>query len=221
MGAGAAELSPGHVERALDARAEGDRAVLVHRRKSLACRVRARVATHSARGIAVLALCSRRPARRARDFRYASCGRRYRADGPRGAADAAPTPIRSPPGTCSARRGRSRFSPRWHRRSPIACGSATAAFFPVQRMPARRRSRPAARSARRARPGSISGSSIDHAVAADGRRYADLDTAFVYREKLVAGCTCNGRTRSGWSMHRRQRPIRPCGPATSLRPTAA
>ena len=27
----------------------------------------------------------------------------------------------------------------------------------------------------------------------DGSRYADLDNAFVYRKKLVAGCTCNGR----------------------------
>ncbi len=34
---------------------------------------------------------------------------------------------------------------------------------------------------------------IDHAVAADGSRYADLDNAFLYRQQLVAGCTCNGR----------------------------
>ena len=38
-----------------------------------------------------------------------------------------------------------------------------------------------------------SGGGIDHAVAADGSRYADLDNAFVYRKQLVAGCTCNGR----------------------------
>ena len=38
-----------------------------------------------------------------------------------------------------------------------------------------------------------SGGSIDHAVAADGSRYADLDTAFLYRKQLVAGSTCNGR----------------------------
>jgi hypothetical protein len=41
------------------------------------------------------------------------------------------------------------------------------------------------------------GSSIDHAVAADGRRYSELGTAFVYREKIVAGCTCNGRDAFG------------------------
>jgi Protein of unknown function (DUF2865) len=33
---------------------------------------------------------------------------------------------------------------------------------------------------------------IDTAVAADGSRYRDLDHAFLYRQQLVAGCTCNG-----------------------------
>jgi hypothetical protein len=42
-----------------------------------------------------------------------------------------------------------------------------------------------------------SGSGIDNAVASDGSRYADLDTAFLYRKELVAGSTCNGRDRFG------------------------
>jgi Protein of unknown function (DUF2865) len=42
-----------------------------------------------------------------------------------------------------------------------------------------------------------SGPGIDHAVAADGSRYADLDTAYLYRERLVAGSTCNGRNPFG------------------------
>ena len=33
----------------------------------------------------------------------------------------------------------------------------------------------------------FNGSQIDHAVAANGARYANLDNAFVYREKIVAG----------------------------------
>lgn len=37
-----------------------------------------------------------------------------------------------------------------------------------------------------------SGSNIDYATASDGSRYADLDTAYVFRQHLVAGCTCNG-----------------------------
>ena len=37
------------------------------------------------------------------------------------------------------------------------------------------------------------GSDIDRAVARDGARYADLDNAFVYRQRLVPHCTCNGK----------------------------
>jgi hypothetical protein len=43
----------------------------------------------------------------------------------------------------------------------------------------------------------FSGNNIDTAVASDGTRYDDLDTAFSFREKLVAGCTCNGKTPGG------------------------
>jgi hypothetical protein len=41
------------------------------------------------------------------------------------------------------------------------------------------------------------GSSIEHAVASDGKRYAELQSAFLYREKIVAGCTCNGKDAFG------------------------
>src|SRR2546428_12835165 len=43
----------------------------------------------------------------------------------------------------------------------------------------------------------FNGSQIDHAVAHNGARYADLDNAFVYREKIVPGCTCNGKDTFG------------------------
>jgi len=42
-----------------------------------------------------------------------------------------------------------------------------------------------------------SGGTIDNAVARDGSRYADLDTAFLYRKELVADATCNGRDHFG------------------------
>lgn len=42
-----------------------------------------------------------------------------------------------------------------------------------------------------------SGGSIDYAVARDGSRYADLPNAFLYRKRLIAGCTCNGRDAFG------------------------
>jgi hypothetical protein len=43
----------------------------------------------------------------------------------------------------------------------------------------------------------FSGSRIDGAVAPNGARYADLDQAFTYRDKVVANCTCNGREGGG------------------------
>jgi hypothetical protein len=55
------------------------------------------------------------------------------------------------------------------------------------------------------------GGDINGARAADGTRYAGLDTAFVYRERLVADCTCNGRTNHGLV------PLDPTGDPT-LRP---
>lgn len=41
------------------------------------------------------------------------------------------------------------------------------------------------------------GSAINHARSSDGQAYADLDNAFAYRDKLVDGCTCNGRDSVG------------------------
>ena len=43
----------------------------------------------------------------------------------------------------------------------------------------------------------FSGSGIDNASAPDGKSYADLDNAFLYRDKLVPDCTCNGRSPMG------------------------
>jgi hypothetical protein len=43
----------------------------------------------------------------------------------------------------------------------------------------------------------FSGGSIDHAVARDGARYADLANAFVYRTRVVPGCSCNGKDAFG------------------------
>jgi len=43
----------------------------------------------------------------------------------------------------------------------------------------------------------FNGTEIDHATASDGKRYADLDNAFVYRQRLVDNCTCNGKDAFG------------------------
>ena len=69
-------------------------------------------------------------------------------------------------------------------------------YFPVQSRAGFSAANPAIRSAREPDQ-AYSGGSIDHAVAGDGSRYEDLDNAFVYRERLVDGCTCNGKTPYG------------------------
>jgi hypothetical protein len=70
-------------------------------------------------------------------------------------------------------------------------------FFPVQA----RAGMSAAESCNAFCPASqtklYSGGSIDNAVAGDGTRYDDLDNAFVYRERIVDGCSCNGKTPFG------------------------
>ena len=41
------------------------------------------------------------------------------------------------------------------------------------------------------------GTDVARAAAGDGSRYEDLENAFVYRERTVDNCTCNGRTPYG------------------------
>ena len=43
----------------------------------------------------------------------------------------------------------------------------------------------------------FSGSKIDYAVGPGGTRYADLDNAFAYRDKVVENCSCNGKAGLG------------------------
>jgi Tfp pilus assembly protein PilW len=43
----------------------------------------------------------------------------------------------------------------------------------------------------------VYGSNIDHATTESGTPYSELPNAFRYRNELVAGCTCNGKDRSG------------------------
>jgi hypothetical protein len=43
----------------------------------------------------------------------------------------------------------------------------------------------------------FNGSQIDHAYASGGQRYADLENAFVYRQRVVENCSCNGKDSFG------------------------
>lgn len=71
------------------------------------------------------------------------------------------------------------------------------AYFPVQSRPGFSAAEACATFCPASATKIFSGGSIDHAVARDGSRYADLDNAFAYRQRVVAGCTCNGRPGGG------------------------
>ncbi|MGZ5805232.1 MAG: DUF2865 domain-containing protein, partial [Xanthobacteraceae bacterium] len=43
----------------------------------------------------------------------------------------------------------------------------------------------------------FSGTDVADARASDGTRYEELENAFVYREQMVDGCTCNGKDTIG------------------------
>jgi hypothetical protein len=43
----------------------------------------------------------------------------------------------------------------------------------------------------------FSGSKIDYSVAPGGRRYSEIPNAFVYREKMVPDCSCDGKSPTG------------------------
>jgi hypothetical protein len=70
-------------------------------------------------------------------------------------------------------------------------------FFPVQRHEGTAPEQTCSSFCPASRTKIYHGSSIEQAVATDGKRYADLSTAFVYREKLIEGCTCNGKSALG------------------------
>jgi hypothetical protein len=66
-------------------------------------------------------------------------------------------------------------------------------FFPIQRVSGASPAELCKSFCPAAKTKTFSGSAIDYAVAQDGSRYEDLDNAFVYRERIVSGCTCNGK----------------------------
>jgi hypothetical protein len=66
-------------------------------------------------------------------------------------------------------------------------------FFPIQRAGGANPTQLCNSFCPAAETRTFSGAGIDHALAADGSRYASLRNAFVYRERTVDNCTCNGR----------------------------
>lgn len=70
-------------------------------------------------------------------------------------------------------------------------------YFPVQSRPGLSATESCSAFCPGSKTAVYSGSTIDNAVTNDGGRYADLDNAFLYRKRLVAGSTCNGRDAFG------------------------
>jgi hypothetical protein len=70
-------------------------------------------------------------------------------------------------------------------------------FFPIQKATGADPVETCSNFCPAARTRVYSGSGIEHATARDGSSYAKLDTAFVYRDKIVPNCTCNGRDAFG------------------------
>jgi len=70
-------------------------------------------------------------------------------------------------------------------------------FFPIQRSSGADPAQVCSSFCPAAKTKIFSGSGIDHASARDGARYADLQNAFTYRERIVPGCTCNGKDAVG------------------------
>ncbi|PWT91780.1 MAG: hypothetical protein C5B56_03320 [Proteobacteria bacterium] len=70
-------------------------------------------------------------------------------------------------------------------------------YFPIQRASGANVAQVCTSFCPAARTKVFSGGAINHAVANDGARYADLPTAFAYRDRLVSDCTCNGKDAYG------------------------
>jgi len=70
-------------------------------------------------------------------------------------------------------------------------------FFPIQRSSGANPAQVCGASCPATRTKVFSGGTINYAVANDGARYADLPSAFAYRDRVVANCTCNGKDTYG------------------------
>jgi hypothetical protein len=70
-------------------------------------------------------------------------------------------------------------------------------FFPIQRQSNQSPAQACSSFCPASQTKIYSGSSIDNSVGPDGKSYRELGTAFTYREKIVAGCTCNGKDAFG------------------------
>src|SRR5712671_2279212 len=96
--------------------------------------------------------------------------------------------------TCSARARKRSALPRWAlARWRSACVPVTDASSRSSSMPVLTQAQACSSFCPAAQAKIYNGGSIEQSVGPDGRRYTELATAFAYREKIVPGCTCNGK----------------------------
>ena len=116
---------------------------------------------------------------------------------PQGNAYADPSNPSRPPGLCGRPAARRTSARRRRPRRLSACACATAAISRSSATPTPIRRSSATPSARRRRRRCSTAARSTTRSASNGARYADLDNAFVYRQKIVEGCTCNGKDSFG------------------------
>jgi hypothetical protein len=127
------------------------------------------------------------------------------AQGPRGLFDFLFAPRTSTPPSASsyadpnAPTARPDAGPRYDSGSAVAycVRLCDGRFFPIQRSSGANAAQVCNSSCPATRTKVYSGGVINHAVAQDGTRYADLPSAFAYRDRMVTGCSCNGKDAYG------------------------
>ena len=111
----------------------------------------------------------------------------------------------SPPGNAYADPNQ-QFNPFGQRQEPrVETGNAVAycvrtcdgRYFPIQKISGATPAQTCSSFCPASQTKIYRGSTIDHSVGPEGRRYTELSTAFTFRDKIVAGCTCNGKDAFG------------------------
>ncbi len=111
----------------------------------------------------------------------------------------------SPPGNAYADPNQ-QFNPFGQRQEPrVESGNAVAycvrtcdgRYFPIQKISGATPAQTCSSFCPASQTKIYRGSTIDHSVGPEGKRYTELSTAFTYREKIVSGCTCNGKDAFG------------------------
>jgi len=109
----------------------------------------------------------------------------------------APRPRADRDGSAGARSDRPRISGGGGPATAYCVRLCDGRYFPIQRSSTAQATRLCSAFCPAAQTKVFFGSEIDHAAARDGTAYDKLENAFVYRDKIVDDCTCNGHSPYG------------------------